>query len=1151
MFLTIKKDGETLSYEEKASFEINKSDFNLFMNEMTLHYCKVYQKGTLIRDFIPVETVDGQLALFDKCDSTFYMEETLKTAPSVKLVESGEFAQKVYYCESRDKYYTDTYCVQPIDVYDITYTGDYEGRYYGDVASFVAPVCPVTGKFYVFKINGMIWDLKTFPEEKIFSVTVETATSIEDYFTVMDGIRSDTRVFFDVDGSRYLTLEIEMCPLGEYVDYMDVTTVGSVADHYGTIIGLDCDSRYFLFYEGCYPGSSVMFQEYFDFTQWQKYKISFGYKNDNGTDVIFLSIKQGDNVLYYKQQSIEGRVTYIEEYGYENVLGAFGHDMILYSYKVYDNGVLIRDIVPVTDGAQNYYLFDECERKLFNVNNVTLTVETVDLGDPYGEVYYCKELSNYYLDKELTQRVDVYDITITGDVEDRYLGVKSGFKIPVCEDNDYFYIYSIDGNRWNGEPFVKDKFTFNVVRRLKAEWYYAITFTGDVEETFYGLDEDFVDFVLPKCADEGYYYVFTVDGERWDGQTLLSKNFTVNVKKVKFINKIEPDCVNSGHEAYYENNGSYYLDELCIQKIDDLETWLSTDGLFSELGHDYIATYTWEGEYCTAHYYCTRGCGMGEITEVKKQELTDIVEQSCVTCGQHGYMAIFENEVFENQIVSGCVEIYDGVLGHYDYDGDGICDRCGDDYVGFVRVPTLSGRSTSIGLKASKYLSVEFEAANFAPSDGVKHIGSIDGSWGFAEMRYGGFVFDIGTGENAVHLGRDVYYNYDVNKKFIISFGYMNDNGTDKVFLLVKYGGAQIYYEEKEVNMDEITLGDSDIALFQAIIQDITYCKIYDNGVPVRYLVPVQGENFEAYLLDQCKGGLYAISSASFHVEYYAVDFGEPYGKYFYFPVTEKYALWNNGVMYPLTRANILNITYTGDYEGSYLGYKESFALPVCEEEGYCYKFVLDGLPWCGKTFLRDKFTVTVLKLKAFDKIEPTCTENGQKAYYEYNGEYYSDENCTTKIDDLTLWKATDGLIDPLGHDYEITYVWNGTSCTATAVCKRDNSHKVVEVVTGVYVKDSEKTCENPEKGHYKATFTNGLFSEQVTATNSVENGDPLGHNFDNYVSDGNATCEHDGTKTSKCSRCEVTNTIIDEGTKLGHNFDNYVSDGNATCEHD
>ena len=58
-------------------------------------------------------------------------------------------------------------------------------------------------------------------------------------------------------------------------------------------------------------------------------------------------------------------------------------------------------------------------------------------------------------------------------------------------------------------------------------------------------------------------------------------------------------------------------------------------------------------------------------------------------------------------------------------------------------------------------------------------------------------------------------------------------------------------------------------------------------------------------------------------------------------------------------------------------------------------------------------------------------------------------------------------------------------------------------------------------------------------------------HSFTNYVSDNNATCTKDGTKTAKCDRCDETNTVIDIDSKLGHEFTNYISDNNSTYEKD
>ncbi|MCQ2399307.1 MAG: hypothetical protein MJ072_02250, partial [Clostridia bacterium] len=533
----VKKDGETFFYQEKENIALNQSDFGLFLNEMALNYCKVYQKGTLIRDYIPVRTMTGDLALFDKCKSEFYYQECLSTAPSVKPVETGEFAQKVYYCESRDKYYTDTYCVEPIDVYDITYVGEYEGSYYGDVASFVAPVCPIEGLHYVFKINGVIWDTVTFPKERAFTVTVEKATSLREYLNVVDGIRSDSSVYFDVKGSRYLTFETEMCPFEKSEYSSDRATIGSIPENYGGVFGLECDNTFFRFYVGCYRTDSLSFFEYFDFSPWQRYKISFGYKNDNGTDVLFLSIKQGDNVLYYKQQSLVGRITYLEkDYKDSNILGAFGQNMLLYSCKIYDNGELIRDFVPVTDGVQNYYLFDEQNQKLFNVNNVILTSNPVDLGVSYGTVYFCNELSAYFADSELTQRLDIYDVTYEGDYVGRYLGNKDSFALPVCDEEGAYYVYLMDGEDCENAKFVRDKFTVTIKKVVKYDKVDVDCTTAGHEEYYEHNDkyysdglckdeiEDLTSWLSPTgegyIAPLGHDYTITYE---WEGATCKAK----------------------------------------------------------------------------------------------------------------------------------------------------------------------------------------------------------------------------------------------------------------------------------------------------------------------------------------------------------------------------------------------------------------------------------------------------------------------------------------------------------------------------------------------------------------------------------------------------------------------------------------------------
>lgn len=113
------------------------------------------------------------------------------------------------------------------------------------------------------------------------------------------------------------------------------------------------------------------------------------------------------------------------------------------------------------------------------------------------------------------------------------------------------------------------------------------------------------------------------------------------------------------------------------------------------------------------------------------------------------------------------------------------------------------------------------------------------------------------------------------------------------------------------------------------------------------------------------------------------------------------------------------------------------------------------------------------------------------------------------------------------------------------------NKHKhsfTVENVTDEYL-CSEATCTEAAKYYYSCKC-----GEKGTATFAY--GNALGHSFTNYVSDGNATHEKDGTKTATCDRCDATDTILDVGTKLPHTYDaKWTSDDEyhwhkATCEH-
>ena len=107
---------------------------------------------------------------------------------------------------------------------------------------------------------------------------------------------------------------------------------------------------------------------------------------------------------------------------------------------------------------------------------------------------------------------------------------------------------------------------------------------------------------------------------------------------------------------------------------------------------------------------------------------------------------------------------------------------------------------------------------------------------------------------------------------------------------------------------------------------------------------------------------------------------------------------------------------------------------------------------------------------------------------------------------------------------------------------------------TGDHAWDSGRVTK-PATCTGKGVRTYTCSSSSHTRTEDIP---ALNHSFAGqaYVSDNNATCEQDGTKTAKCVRygtggCMATDTVTDTGSKLGHLFEDYVSDNNATYARD
>ena len=152
-------------------------------------------------------------------------------------------------------------------------------------------------------------------------------------------------------------------------------------------------------------------------------------------------------------------------------------------------------------------------------------------------------------------------------------------------------------------------------------------------------------------------------------------------------------------------------------------------------------------------------------------------------------------------------------------------------------------------------------------------------------------------------------------------------------------------------------------------------------------------------------------------------------------------------------------------------------------------------------------------------------------------------------------------------------YIWDGGRVTKPATCTEKgvrtytctgSTHTRTEDIPALnhsfagqaYVSDNNATCEQDGTKTVKCVrYGRGGCTEKDTV---VDTGRMLGHSFDEeaYVSDNNATCEQDGTKTAKCVRygtggCTATDTVTDTDSKLGHLFEDYISNNDATYARD
>ncbi|MDY3793121.1 MAG: hypothetical protein SOZ56_11720, partial [Oscillospiraceae bacterium] len=148
-----------------------------------------------------------------------------------------------------------------------------------------------------------------------------------------------------------------------------------------------------------------------------------------------------------------------------------------------------------------------------------------------------------------------------------------------------------------------------------------------------------------------------------------------------------------------------------------------------------------------------------------------------------------------------------------------------------------------------------------------------------------------------------------------------------------------------------------------------------------------------------------------------------------------------------------------------------------------------------------------------------TCTEDGNKAHYKCSvcGKLFSDKTASIAT---TLDKVT---ISATGH--------------TPAEAVKEN------------VVDPTCTVD----GSYDEVFYCSVCDYEISRTPKTT--DATGHSFTNYISNGDADCLNDGTKTAECDNgCGETDTVDDVDSKTGHKWSTkYTYDKNYhwhECEH-
>lgn len=197
----------------------------------------------------------------------------------------------------------------------------------------------------------------------------------------------------------------------------------------------------------------------------------------------------------------------------------------------------------------------------------------------------------------------------------------------------------------------------------------------------------------------------------------------------------------------------------------------------------------------------------------------------------------------------------------------------------------------------------------------------------------------------------------------------------------------------------------------------------------------------------------------------------------------------------------------------------------TCTENGYTGDTYCND---CGLlVFLGKNIKAPGHDYKNVAEVPATCVAEGTAATQQY-------KRCDYIVPAQSL------PIDPNNHANIVKDVAVAPTCTETGLTEGSHcgdcnkiliAQEVVSSTNHTEVIDPAVAATCTETGLTEGSHCS-VCNKILVAQKTVS---ALNHSFTNYISNDDATCTEDGTKTAKCDRCDVTDTQSDEGSAKGH----------------